>query len=307
MDKKEIIKKLIEKGIIPTPENIKKATENGFEFLSAEKVSGERKPVEKRKDEIEFFVKEAREKEKISAADVANFYKNRYEKIRKILLEKVDAVSINKLKNIFSEVSVIGMVSEKTQSGFLLEDLTGQIEVVSKEEVDLDDVIAVKGYVRENKIFATEIIYPDIPFNRKIGKIKASVLLTRKVENTKSVNDVDIIITPREIINEERKIDITNNPAFIKLKKGNDELSLLIFEKNKDVEMNEPLSILKKRYFPIKRNEIKWSIDPNIIEEVPDIFWITSKDSKFKVHKGVLLIFAERAKVDMETKEVEFN
>jgi protein tyrosine phosphatase (PTP) superfamily phosphohydrolase (DUF442 family) len=310
MDRKEIVKKLIEMGIIPTPEIIEKVNKKGFDALIKESIKGEKKkqPTE---EQIEVNIRETQKKKKLSPKDFASLYKDRYEKIQKILSEKIDVVSINKIKNVFSEISIIGMVIEKTLNGFLVEDLTGKIEVVSTADVSEDDVIGIKGHVRENKLFANEIVYPDIPFNREIGKMKAFAFLVEKptsgdIENIRNSN---IIVTSHEIsdapIDVKNKVIIKNisNPAFIEMKRGKEKIGLLVYKPHKDIKPEQAIAILKKRCFPIDKEQI-WSV--NTINTVPDIFWIITSAKETKIYKGILLIFSPRAMVNLETKEVEF-
>ena len=100
--------------------------------------------------------------------DFSDYYNSRYEHLKEILLKKTKAVSINNAKKSFNDVSVIGMVKELTDSGFVLEDPTGEIEVQSKSDVSEDDVIAATGFVRNNPsqvsplewVFSSAIVTP---------------------------------------------------------------------------------------------------------------------------------------------------
>ncbi|MBM3230572.1 hypothetical protein FJZ22_02880 [Candidatus Pacearchaeota archaeon] len=123
---------------------------------------------------------------KLEVADFVGHFRSRYQQLQRILMQRADLhnlIAFNKLGSERQQVSVIGIVSSKRMSknGNLiatLEDLTGKMSVVfrlDKEdmakkagELQLDDVIAVKGSGNRDMIFAQELYWPDAFISEKV-------------------------------------------------------------------------------------------------------------------------------------------
>jgi DNA polymerase II small subunit len=116
-------------------------------------------------------------------------FTTRYEKLRKILRNRVSAVPIEGLSRVKAEsVDVIGMVCDvrETKNGnyFIeLEDRTGRIGVIASgklKEIAMellgDEVIAVSGRLRNRTIIANRIIFPDVPQNGRRVKNDFSIV-----------------------------------------------------------------------------------------------------------------------------------
>lgn len=132
---------------------------------------------------------------KITVLDFINYFRNRYEVLKKILLNRVElqgTVSINKLnyKGEGDNVSLIGLVlnKEKTKGGnyiLTLEDITSEYKVLvtkTKEEIFslvkdivLDEVIGITGTMGNKIIFCRGIFFPDVPFSNELIKAKEDV------------------------------------------------------------------------------------------------------------------------------------
>jgi len=115
--------------------------------------------------------------------DFIAYFNSRFEKLSKILRNRIRAVEIANIGKIRGEeVEVIGMISNirEISEGYLieLEDKTGRINCIATgklreiaEELLGDEVIGVSGTVRGKTIIANRIIFPDIPINgKKINK-----------------------------------------------------------------------------------------------------------------------------------------
>lgn len=124
--------------------------------------------------------------QKIEVKDFVNYFRSRYQQIQKILMQRgnlENLTSINKIPNNRQSLTIIGIVTEKriTKNKNLIiniEDLTGDIKFLVKpssecfvnaNELQLDDIIAVRGSGNKEIIFAYDIIYPD---SMKINKTK---------------------------------------------------------------------------------------------------------------------------------------
>lgn len=122
--------------------------------------------------------------------DFIDYYNNRYEALKKILLNRTglqNTISISRILNKSNreDVSIIGIVNDKIISKndniiLILEDVTGQINVlINKNKSDLyekaksitlDEVIGVTGVVGNKIIFGNNIFFPDVVYNNKLKK-----------------------------------------------------------------------------------------------------------------------------------------
>ncbi len=124
--------------------------------------------------------------------DFVNVFRDRYERLSRILRKRVDlheAVPISSLRSFEGKelVKVIGMVSEKreTSGGHVvleIEDLNGrasawvfkgQRELMQKAaEVVVDEIVGIVGNVRSGdrapRLFVRDIIWPDLPTAREL-------------------------------------------------------------------------------------------------------------------------------------------
>lgn len=116
---------------------------------------------------------------KLEVQDFVGHFRNRYMQLQRILMQRPDLhnlIALNKLGSERSQVSVIGIVSEKKMSKkgnliITLEDLTGKLPVVFRLDkpelaqkvgnILLDDVIAVKGSGNKDFLFASSFYFPD--------------------------------------------------------------------------------------------------------------------------------------------------
>ncbi|MFB6246477.1 MAG: metallophosphoesterase [Candidatus Pacearchaeota archaeon] len=119
---------------------------------------------------------------KVEVRDFVNYYKDRFNKLRKILQEHQELdnlVSIDKLSGNRQGVSIIGMVYDKryTKNKNLMleiEDAGGKVKVLinqnkpelyeKAEEICLDSVLGFKCSGSREILFANDVIWPDAMF-----------------------------------------------------------------------------------------------------------------------------------------------
>lgn len=178
-DKKDILELLWKNGIIATPSEVEKIIKNGGINYAIETYTN------KKKDMPSYKIIKSREVFEATSGKVESFkklFQDRYKKIRRILQSRVSVssvVDIDFAKKNEGEVSVIAMVLDKRESKFGyvfdIEDLSGDIVAYSDEntgkEILPDDIIAIKGIVRNNKLTIREITYPGIDNINKKEKI----------------------------------------------------------------------------------------------------------------------------------------
>ena len=187
-------------------------------------------------------------------------------------------MSINKLASIEGKATIIGLVSEKTPAGFLVEDPTGKILVVFNQPLPIASVLGFTGELKNNSFFTDFVSFPDIPLGKKIKTTTFSISF--KTENTK----------PKILVNKEKTIENFPTPTTIKIKKEQ-ELTVLVFRPEPPFNKNQAIEALKTRLLP----ETKIPTENYIIEEEPDVFWINQKDEWTENYKGVKIISGENA------------
>lgn len=321
--KEELVRKALEAGLMLTPDLLEKLDDNKLEEMITEARDRDKTFLTRQETQScsKIMVKVLRlsPKKRLTPNDFVSYYNNKYEGIRKFLLKKLDAVSINKVREGHEELSIIGMVRELTQRGFVLEDPTGEIEVLSKNQPDTDDVIGVKGIAREGKFMEKEIIVPDVPLDSQLKRIRniSLFLTTSLTEKAKplihSTNFTLIPFIETGILNEkEEKQTITNltNPTQITISSMGNEVNILVYKPTEEIDETRAKDYLRKRHLSPGRNNILGPEDCFLIDNMPDIFWLISPKKFLENYKGVTIIscqFPNAAKVNLETREVEFK
>jgi hypothetical protein len=274
MDRKEAVKQVISRGEIPTPELIES-------MLSGSSIPKE-EGGEKGDGKIGVRIFTPERKGRLSSHDFTSFYNSKYDGLKEMLSSKTSAISINKAKNTFGEVSVIGMVREKTPAGYVIEDTTGQMVIVREEgDLALGDVIGVSGQVKENRLFVKGVVFPDVPLTQRFGSIKGvRIMLSRKPAKSRE----------GEIhFHAEREGGKLPNGSRIEIS-GRGTVRMLFYSPAGRAGPQECVESLKKRHLIISQKEISSPRDEFIIKDVPDILWADSDTRFVESYKGVLII-----------------
>ncbi len=125
---------------------------------------------------------------KVDVKDFIDFFRDRYEFFKELLKDRKELsglISLDKLPKNNQNLSVIGMVISKRETKnknivLSIEDGKGQVTVlINKNRTEVyekaqdiveDEVIGIKGFGNKEIIFASEIVFPEIPpinFNKK--------------------------------------------------------------------------------------------------------------------------------------------
>ncbi len=291
--KEQIVKQFLKEGILISPETLEKITETNLEHMLEKGKNSksfvfsfqEEKP-EKPEPVIE--VRKLQKRLKLQPQDFAKYYNTRFEGLRDILLKKMeDVVSVANAKKSGSAIATIGMVREQTQRGFIIEDMTGNAEAISKnEDVGIDDVIGVKGAVKEEKLFAEEIIWPDISMSHKHHRQDFILTLSDKKKEVGEADfkresaehiDGDFLITPEAVHGFDKKKTPLPNPGWITITKDTLTLTVLVYKPDKKATQKEVLSWLRKRHLCPDKNQIRGTDDPFLIDTIPDVMWIVNE------------------------------
>ncbi|MCJ7478669.1 MAG: DNA-directed DNA polymerase II small subunit [Candidatus Nanohaloarchaeota archaeon QJJ-7] len=187
MDRQEAVKELTSRGCIVEPEAVDRLEENHIEKIK--NLSPSPMVVNERlidnlesgdvslESSVDVITEIEMEKEKRDVQDFVDFYNDRYEKIKSLLLRRREiqsAVSISRLEDMEEreEVAAVGIVKDKykTSKGkfiVYMEDPSGETKVLAEEEdganIVQDEVIGVKGSLGDDIIFADRIVWPDVP------------------------------------------------------------------------------------------------------------------------------------------------
>ncbi len=301
MEKKQILKELMNHGIAPTPDELNKINnDNLSKFLDTKK---QNQPA-KISNNIKILNNTG--KKTLNSQDFIKKFNEKYETLRDILLKKTDAISINKARKTFSVSVVIVRVKGITQDGFVVEDTTGDAEVVSKEfDIEIGDIVAIEGMFRNNKLFPEKIILPDIPLSNHRDPIEGvDIKFTEKITGIFSG-----IIMSTQAEPSENPENITNipNPAWVEITNGNKKILVLAFKTNNKITEKEAENMLKKRMLP----ETKNMDTDNAVSHIPDVVWISgNKENWNKNYKGVVMISTgegNSATYNTTTKQIIFE
>ncbi|MFH1445517.1 MAG: hypothetical protein ABIF08_03495 [Nanoarchaeota archaeon] len=302
MEKKEIVKIFMENGVLLQPKELENINESNYlKMLETHKNKSEhsikKQPetnIEKEDTAIIFDIKPFNKKTKMEPKDFINYYNKKYSGIRDLLIRKLNAVSINKAKELTSTSNIIGMIKERTQNGFIMEDQTGSLEIITNNDLLIGDVICIIGTSREGKFLVKEVVYPDIPLTHKPNIVDTEIsLLKNKDDWSISINS-----TTKSVV----------VPAKIKIKRNSSEIVILVFKPEKPIMQDVAVEFLKKRHLSPSRNEIKYDEDIFIIDPIPDILWLVGEEEYVKNYKGVTIVSTgnRSANIDLSTKKVEF-
>lgn len=271
MNKKEIIELFLKNGVLISPDELERINSENCTAILEAKTGGTKN---------EFTVNEPR-RGRISSEEFIRACNSKFDFLRDTLLKKIDAVSINKGKKIFSEVAVIGRVKESTAKGFVVEDLTGETEVIGEnKEINAGDVLGVIGFFKDNSLFAKQIVWPDIPLEHSPKPIRMKITLTTKVKEDMG----GLVICP----NAEKSKNVISGfgkIGMIRISKDGHDIRIIAYSPGNKVSEEEAVRILKKRLLPEEE------VLDNAITEIPDIFWLPGNNENWaRNYRGVVII-----------------
>lgn len=272
MDKKGIIGQFLKRGILLSPEELKKINEENY-MQVLESRGG-------RTEKKECIVVEPKGG-KISSEEFIKIQNTKFEFLREILLKKIEAVSINKGRKVFLEVAIIGRVKELTGRGFVVEDVTGETEVVTEnEETVIGNVLGARGHFKENCFFPKQIIWPDVPLENTPKTAGMRITLT-----TKPKEDMKGVVVCPGAKPSENVVTGFDKFGAVKINKGGREIKILAYSPNKETNEDGAVRTLKKR------TAEKGRVVDDLIKEIPDIFWLfNNKRNWTKNYRGVVII-----------------
>nr|AQS33645.1 hypothetical protein [uncultured archaeon]AQS34300.1 hypothetical protein [uncultured archaeon] len=194
LGEKFITKSLLNKNVKSVMESVK-SLEDGNEVekivvklgLSFELTR--KKPVEEKTKAAEgykIFYADTKPDKKLEVKDFTGHFRARYTQLQGILMQRRELqqnlISIGKISSDRASLAIIGIVTEKrvTKNKNLIikfEDLTGEINALVKhdseifekaDELQLDDVVGVRGSGNRDLFFVYDIFFPDAFVSEKI-------------------------------------------------------------------------------------------------------------------------------------------
>ncbi len=317
MEPSEIVRRCLEHGLLVSYDDVKRIEKSGIdEFVASKRQEPGPGMEEDKEKEGRIMIRHRKfeQKNTVSPNDSVGYYKNKYETLKGMLLSKTSAVSIGNAHDSMASLSLIGMVKQLGERSFTLEDTTGEIEAVydGRAALDNDDVICARGPVREGKVVCKDIILPDIPLLRAIGKIEASLLLLPKPMETAGLG-ADIIASTEPVKTDAKNIVISSSPAHISIHKDG-KVQLLFCMPESGMSQQEAINMLKKRYLKLPAPQKSLAClaagqDAYLIEPIPDIFWLLAKGEEWiETYKGVTIVhsFEKPVLINLGTREARF-
>jgi DNA polymerase II small subunit len=165
------------------PGDLKLVVQNTFVKMGISfEILQETKPLEPVKEDglsYKLFYADTKNNKKIEVSDFVGHFRSRYQQLQRILMHKPELqqnlFSINKLPSVRQKASIIGILTEKRTTGnknliLTFEDLTGKMSALVKtdsecfskaKELQLDDIVGVKGVSNKEMMYVQDIIWPD--------------------------------------------------------------------------------------------------------------------------------------------------
>jgi hypothetical protein len=290
MEKRDILGVFLRNGVMLSPEEFDAIDEKNYMQVLKERMSG-------KSGKVTVITPKTG---KLTCEQFIKICGSKYETLKDEILKKTDAVSINKGKKVFSEVTIVGRVKETASKGFVLEDITGETEVVSENSgVCAGDVIGLKGFFKENKFYPDRTIWPDIPLGNVPNPMDARITLTTKVNEGMHGTIVcpDYEADGMNVISGFKKFGIIILPG------QQEKFILMAYSPANELPEDAAVKILKKRTLP------EAGIVDNALNEIPDIFWIfNNKRNWTKNYRGVLVVSTDGTSyAEYEGGEINFG
>jgi DNA polymerase II small subunit/DNA polymerase delta subunit B len=195
MEKKELMEIFLKKGLIVDLESLEYFSKNPDQLdIFFKRIEGKEIPaiikidflknILETKIKIEEIKKKNFEKNFISVNDLSQILIERYERIKSFFSYRMDIInliSINKITEKTKKFSLIVMVKEvdKENKTAFVEDLTGETLVSFKNnilnQIVQDEVVGLVCEKINDKIEVLNVLWPDIPLNRKVASLEENV------------------------------------------------------------------------------------------------------------------------------------
>ncbi len=349
MDKKEIVKKFFEKGKLLTPDALDfLLSKQDIDFDTGENFILTKNDFSTKTDRIKVIKNLTEVPKELNKADFIRFYTSKYEKLRTIISERIKKKFVS-LNNIIQNetIDIIGIVRDiKKDKNYIieLEDITGSVKAIFNEipeDLDIDDVIAVEGIMKNNVFYGSKIFYPDIPLRdakKSFGKacfisdLHLDEAPTEHLENFMKwfeMQDIKYLFVAGDIGDNslfekfvrdycyEKKVFVIpgKKDTYPVLADEFDEKNIISLSNPSMVEINGikillihdfNLSMLKKRY--LGRTKLILKEDYLVLEDVPDIVHCGhTHEPQVLNHKSVTIVNAGSLLAEFRPVVIDFS
>jgi len=331
MSKKEqIVESFLSKGVLLTPQALEEI-EKEPSYVNRQYSEFILTPSSLQSERIITSVSPSSE---LSTEDFVSYYRDRYEKLSKIIHNRIkkDFISINKISGsgTFYVIAIVKSINRQNNQ-IDIEDFTGKIKAKIDEKdiesIEVDDVLAF----RISSSVIQEVYFPDAPLRPPSSGIGRAFFLPelciseapekevesvfRKLENQEGIMfifekkpDIEKI---SQLVNKYCKkmkryvVDISSYPAFPS--KGIMSNPLYIEVNKIKFLLTSSKDVLKKRHIG---KIITSSIDSFVLEEIPDIIFspgpplTKNYKSTTLVSTGSLLSDPRIIIIDLSSREI---
>lgn len=327
MDREQIVAEFFEKGHLLTEEALKVVEEKGADYRSD-------LPTVIRAADLyvpyKILKNITQKKNEIAKEDFVKFYNSKYEKMRDIIVSRVprDFVSLNKIDNTRNELHVVGIVREiKEKDGKKvvdLEDKTATVPVIfdSTEDLELDDVVAIRAVAAGKVLFGKKIIYPDIPLRTPtLGTGKACFISDLRLDEAPTADvtnffewfsrtEIPYLFIAGGVRNREQLAGYVDRYCYLKtvfvISESDEHPGLPdSYDSKRIVAVSSPAlvevgglkvlciragdtSLLKKRY--MNKSRAIFDEDLLVLDDVPDIMHTGGEQPLLANYKSVTLV-----------------
>lgn len=239
-----------------------KSKESKQEFLFS---VGEEKQTEEKSDDNKIEIKvlsclDCKRRKSLKMMDIISSYNDKYGKVKNILSGRMkDLVSINKINEKTDSVNIIGMVSQKTDHGFMIEDGSRKhLNVIcSDKRISNEDIIGITGKVRNGNLIPDSVVFPEIPLDNSPGNMSADISMD--IEN----NCITINSYSHEIKSDAELLHVSKDEVHMKV---------LFYKADEGISGDDAISILRKRCIDIKKDD-----GPRffVLDDIPDMFIVS--------------------------------
>lgn len=311
-----MIKEAFDRGFLVSPDavGVLESNPSAFDLVPQGTLVITRKMLVRREPNFTVDFQHTHSQNERKIENLVDFYSNRLSFLRPEIEKKSNQKNLVSVKNVGStgdSVTIIGMVRELIDGGFVIDDGTGSIEVLSDKKVLEDIVLGAEGKMSNGRLSASNLIFPDIPAS-KMKTSKGRILISRGMIPKDSLEGVTHIIldSPSGPVPSEPDVIISrgsvkqDNAFQISMPSRIDinGIKILVFESS--LTQEAAITALRSRHL----NPTQFfDGDPLLLKDVPDIAVCMSDSPIFANYKGVTLVSPAGASytIDLETREVK--
>ena len=224
------------------------------------------------------------ERKALSIREITALYSERYRFLSSIIADKINPISIDKLRE--GKAELIGIIRDGE-----IEDLTGAVQYLSSVAFHEDEVVGARGVFKNGVFEMEEVIYPDIPLSNSPRYAEKKSLVCVSAGNVSS------------IAKERNAFHISFSSYSLASVNGLKILHCPAFASEKEATQ----ALRRRHLFPASKNLAHENLF--LLKEIPDIVYAIGPNFIVN-YKGVTFVSAEKEKaaiIDLATRAVEMH